>query len=268
MSDLYCVRHGRGRPVLVLHGGLGLDHTCMRSLDRLGDAAELIYVDVPGNGRSPAVSPQQTLEQVADVLDALRTNLGIERWTVLGNSYGAIISLVYALRHPASIESIISVGGAPSFEHAPQVLATLDRRGQPEAAAALMAALGQPVRDDAHFSDVWMQVLPLYFHAWEPRYRDAFAETRWSAAGYNRGNELLATYNIRAELPRIAVPALVVSGDDDFIMPAETCGAALASGIPNAQHAIISRSGHFPFLEQPAAFDAAVRDWISRPRSR
>ncbi len=264
MSDLFHVRYGRGRPVLVLHGGLGLDHTCMRSLDRLGDVAELIYVDVPGNGRSPACSPQQTLEQVADALDALRAELGIERWTVLGNSYGAIISLVYALRHARSIESILPVGGAPSFEHAPQVLGTLERRGQPEAAAALMAALGAPAPDDAYFADVWQKVLPLYFHAWQPRYWDAFAQTRWSAAGYNRGNELLATYNIRGELPRIEVPALVISGDDDFIMPAETCGAVLASGIPNAQHVIIAESGHFPFLEQPAAFDRAVRGWLAR----
>jgi proline iminopeptidase len=270
MSELAVVRHGRGQPVLVVHGGLGLDHTSMRALDRLGDAVELIYVDLPGNGRSPRPArwTDLTIETMVDELDALRTQLGIERWTVLGNSYGAMLALAYAIRHPASLAALISVGGAPSFAHAPAVLDTIDKRGQPDAAAALLAVLGRPARDDAHFAEVWMQVLPLYFHAWEPRYRDAFAQTRWSAAGYNRGNELLATFDLRAQLGSIAAPTLVVSGDDDFIMPAEICGEALARGIPNAQYAIIERAGHFPFLEQPAAFDAAVRDWLSRLRSR
>jgi proline iminopeptidase len=266
VSELYFVRHGRGQPVLVLHGGLGLDHTCMRGLDRLGDIAELIYVDVPGNGRSapPAHWQDLTIESMTDQLDALRAELGFERWTVLGNSYGAMIALTYAIRHPGSIASLITVGGAHSFAHAPQVVGTIGKRGQPEAAAALLAALGQPVRDDAHFGEVWMQILPLYFHAWEPRFRDAFAETRWSAGGYNRGNELLATFDIGAQLGAITAPSLVISGDDDFIMPAEICGAALASGIPNAHHAIIAGTGHFPFVEQPAAFDAVVRDWLRR----
>jgi proline iminopeptidase len=266
MSELYFVRHGRGRPLLVLHGGLGLDHTCMRGLDRLGDVAELIYVDLRGNGRSPhpARWEDHTIETMADELDALRSELGFERWSVLGNSYGSIVSLVYALRHPSSIDRLIAVGTAPSFDHAPQVVPHIGERGHPEAAAALLAMLGKPARDDAHFAEVWMQVLPLYFHAWQARYREAFADTRWSAAGYNRGNELLATYNIRTELPSIAARTLVISGDDDFIMPAQLCGAAVASGIPNAQHAIIERSGHFPFVEQPAAFDAVVRDWLAQ----
>jgi proline iminopeptidase len=265
MSELYFLRHGHGQPLLVLHGGLGLDHSYMRALDRLADVAELVYVDIAGNGRSPRPPRWQdlTMDSVADELDALRAELGFARWSVLGHSYGALIALVYARRHPASIASLIPVGGAPAFDHAAVVVENAGKRGQPEAAAALLAALGQPARDDAHFAEIWRQVLPLYFHHWDPRYHTAFGDTRWSAAGYNRGNELLATYDLRAELPHIATRTLVISGDDDFIMPADLCGGALASGIPAARHVVIAECGHFPFLEQPIAFDAALRGWLA-----
>ncbi len=265
MSELFHVRHGHGHPIVVLHGGLGLDHTYMRALDRLGDVAELIYVDLRGNGRSshPPRWEDQTLATMADDIDALRAQLGFERWTVMGHSFGALVSIVYASRHPERTATLVPICGAPSFQHAPSVVENIGKRGQPEAAAALLAVLGQPAHDDAHFADVWTAVLPLYFHRWEPRYQAAFATTRWSAAGYNRGNELLGTFDGRPDLARITAPTLVVSTDDDFIMPVELCGAAIAGGIANARHEIVSHAGHFPFLEQPAAFDRIVRDWVA-----
>jgi proline iminopeptidase len=262
MTELYVTRHGRGRPLVVLHGGLGLDHSSMRSLDPLGDIAELIYIDHRGNGRSPP-HDGMTLESMADELDALRAELGHDRWTVLGHSYGALIALVYASRHPERIAALIPIGAATSFAHAPGVLASLGRRGHPEAVAALLEALPEPTRDDAHFAEVWWQILPLYFHAWDAKYRAAFEQTKWSAAGYNRGNELLQTYDVADRLDRITAPTLVVSGDDDFIMPAEIGGAAVARGIANARHVVIPNTGHFPFLENPAVFHAEVRAFLT-----
>jgi pimeloyl-ACP methyl ester carboxylesterase len=74
MSDLFHVRYGRGRPIVVIHGGLGLDHTYMRALDRMGDIAELIYIDVRGNGRSTRDRlATATLDTFADDVDALRS---------------------------------------------------------------------------------------------------------------------------------------------------------------------------------------------------
>ena len=269
MSALFYVRHGRGRPVVVIHGGLGLDHAYMRALDRMGDIAELIYVDVRGNGRSTHDRlATQTLDTFAEDIDALRAELGFERWTVLGHSYGSFIALTYAMRFSERTAGLVAIGSAPSFEHAPTVVANIGKRDQPAAAAVLVANLGQPARDDAYFAEIWPQILPLYFHHWNPRYLAAFADTRYSAAGYNRGNELLATYNVRDELARITASTLLVAGDDDFITPADIGTAALAKGIAHTRVAIIPRAGHFPFIEAPVAFDAELRTWLtSGPRT-
>lgn len=262
MSNLFHVRHGRGQPVVVLHGGLGLDHTYMRALDRFADSAELVYVDIRGNGRSPR-PPNESIAAMADDIDALRAELGFARWTVIGHSYGSFVALTYAIRHPERVAKLVAIGTAPAFDHAEAIVANVQKRDQPAAAAALLGALGQPARDDAHLAEVYTQIMPLYFHRWEPRYLDALALTRYSAEGYNRGNELLATYNVRDDLSRIAAPTFVISGDDDFITPAELCGARVAGGIRGARQAVIAGSGHFPFYENPAAFDEALRPFLA-----
>lgn len=264
MSELFSVRSGRGRPIVVIHGGLGLDHTYMRALDRLGDVAELIYIDVRGNGRSARSGLESlTLASITDEIDALRAELGFERWIVLGHSFGSFIALTYALRHPDRVAALVAIASAHSFEHVSAVMEHVGERGHPGAAAALVAALGEAPVDDAQFAEIWAQVLPLYFHAWTPRHLAAFAGSRYSAAGYKAGHALLATYNVRAELERIAAPTLVIAGADDFLTPADLCSSVLSKGIPQAQLSVIPAAGHFPFLESPVAFDAELRAWLT-----
>lgn len=253
MTPLHATVDGAGPPLATIHGGLGLDHTYLRTgLAPLADALTLVHVDVAGHGRSPAPGDwaTQDLDAWADDLDGVRAARGLARWSVLGHSYGAFIAMTYALRHPERVERLVLVGAAPSFAHAPGVLGALDRRGQPEAAAALLAALAGPARDDAHLASVWPAILPLYFHAWHPRYLEALTGTAYCAAGYNRGNELLATLDLAPRLASIAAPTTIIGGDDDFIMPADGPGAALAAGIPGARQVVIEGAGHFPFFER------------------
>lgn len=262
MSDLFHIRHGAGTPVVVLHGGLGLDHACMRAFDRFADVAELIYVDHRGNGRSPR-PPAASIAAMADDVDALRAHLGFEQWTVVGHSYGSFVALAYAIKYPARVAGLVPIGTSGAFDHGPAVVDGVQRRGHPDAAAALLAALGNPVADDTALAETYLKIMPLYFHRWQPGFVDILAGTRYSADGYNRGNELLATYNVYGELPRITARTLVVSGDDDFITPADLCGARVAAGIAGARHAVISASGHFPFCENPTAFDAELRGFLA-----
>jgi proline iminopeptidase len=254
-TDLHVTVEGVGPPLVTIHGGLGLDHTYMSNgLRPLAARLELLHVDVAGHGGSPAPADwsAEDLDVWADDLDRLRVRRGLERWSVLGHSYGAFIALTYALRYPARVARLVLIGAGPSFAHAGAVLAGLDRRGQPEAAQALIDGLSTPARDDAHFAEQWAKVLPLYFHAWDPRYLAAFAGTTYSAAGFNRGNALLATLDLAPRLAGLTVPTLVVSGDDDFIMPADGPGAVLAAGIPAARQVVIPGTGHVPFLETPS----------------
>src|SRR5689334_23721701 len=90
---------GDGLPVIVLHGGPGLDHTMFRPyLDPLGEDFRLIYVDERGQGRSDRVDPVTlSLDVFARDVDLLAEALGLADFVLLGHSFGAIVATYHAI---------------------------------------------------------------------------------------------------------------------------------------------------------------------------
>src|SRR3954449_9413925 len=107
---------GSGFPLIVLHGGPGLDHTMFRPyLDALGDEYRVLYVDERGQGRSERVDPATlSLERFARDVTLLASALGLERYALLGHSFGAFIALTHAIEEGGAGHYIIS-GGTASF---------------------------------------------------------------------------------------------------------------------------------------------------------
>lgn len=264
-DDWHLVMTGRGRPVVVVHGGLGLDHThLVAPLEPLTAHARLILPDLRGNGRTPPPFLWDGFNLVnwAEDLDALRISLGLPRWTVLGHSLGSFVALEYAIRYPGHLDGLVLVSSSGAFEHTARVVDNARARGAPEVVEQFVGAFSAPVPDDAAFAALWPAILPLYFHRWDDRHVDAFAGTRYSADALNASLAAVAAYDVRERLKWVRCPTLVVSGDDDFITPADL-GAELAARIEGARQVVIPSSGHFPFLEQPGPFTAAVRELLT-----
>src|SRR5512143_2481904 len=99
---------GQGYPMLLMHGGPGLDHTSLLPLQPLAEHFTLVYYDHRCNGRSEGadVSSMTWGNLTADA-DALRQALGFDQWAVLGHSFGGNVALEYALRYPASLSHLI-----------------------------------------------------------------------------------------------------------------------------------------------------------------
>ena len=97
--SLYVEQVGYGFPLIILHGGPGLDHTTFRPyLDALGDDFRLLYVDERGQGRSDRVEPASlSLEVFARDVDLVAAALGLERFALLGHSFGAIVATFHAV---------------------------------------------------------------------------------------------------------------------------------------------------------------------------
>jgi pimeloyl-ACP methyl ester carboxylesterase len=96
----------------------------------------------------------------------------------------------------------------------------------------------------------------MYFHRWDEvaqRFADSLQTATFHARVTSSWNEEQSHMDLRPELGRITAPTLVVVGDDDFICDV-VAAHEMADGIPGARLAIIADAGHFPWVEQPAAF--------------
>src|SRR5881392_2587128 len=122
---------GSGFPLIVLHGGPGLDHTMFRPyLDALGDEYRLLYVDERGQGRSQRVDPATlSLEVFARDVDLLAEALELDGFALLGHSFGAIIATYHATEFGTAAAYVISGGGDASEELDADVEASLEALG-------------------------------------------------------------------------------------------------------------------------------------------
>ncbi|MEJ2560758.1 MAG: alpha/beta hydrolase, partial [Anaerolineae bacterium] len=165
-TGLFYVSAGEGLPCLVMHGGLGVDHSYLHPwLDPLGDMLHLIYYDHRRNGRSGR-APKETMThaQLAADADALRSHLGFDRVAILGHSYGGFIALEYGLRYPAQVSHLILMDTAPAFNYDAEIRENARRQGATE---QMLAALGAAPATDDELRRKLQLIAPLYFQQFD-----------------------------------------------------------------------------------------------------
>jgi len=263
---IYCQPVGRGRPMFVVHGGPGLDHTYLRPwLDPLSVETRVVYSDLLGCGKSERVPLEGGMELWAEGIEQLRVALGVDRMVLLGHSFGGYVAQEYAVRHPDRLDGLVLCSTAPAFDYVEAAMANAAARGTPEQLAALQSGLGSPPKDDQAFRRSWNTILPLYFAKYRPQIGAAMdARTSYSAAAFAFGmGKCLPSWSVVERLGKVRAPTLVLSGRHDWITPASHAGDRLCAGIQGARHVIFEESGHFPFIEEQPAFLAAVRGWLT-----
>jgi len=268
-TRLFYTTVGRGRPLLVMHGGLGWDHTYLRpGLDALGGQAEVIYYDHRGNGRSAAPDDWDAVDHAtwADDADALREQLGHERIVLFGHSYGGFLALEYALRYPGRLGGLIICGAGPALDHQDVAFANAQERGTPDQVEIIAELLSGPVESDRALEAGTATILPLYFHAPDDAPLDEMVDAMtFNADAFNRAFfHCLPQYDVRSRLEAIDVPALVLGGRHDWIQPPAYSVEPLHDGLPDAEKGVFEWSGHCPFIEEPDVFAEVVTDWLHR----
>jgi proline iminopeptidase len=263
-TALFHLEVGDGMPCLVMHGGLGVDHSQFREgLDPLGDVLRLVYYDHRGNGRSGRPPFETlTLAQLAADADALRADLGLEKVAVLGHSYGGCVALQYALRYPRRVSHLLLVGTTAAWDYTDEIIAELQRR---TAGAEVLTAFLDVAVEDAEFARGQKLVAAsLGFHAFDrERAERLFSSTVWSAAACVRSRELMSDCNVVSRLGEIEAPTLILAGRHDFFCPPSQADR-MHRGIRGSEMVVFERSGHYPFAEEPETFRDAVRDWLVR----
>ena len=260
-------------PILICHpGGPGLSSSYLTDLGGIGDSFTLVLLDPRGTGGSgsPADSgAYQLADYVAD-LEELRRHLGLEQISLLGFSHGAMVTLAYGIAHPDRATHLVIAGGAARFgeeQTAEQERGIARCEAEPwfpKAKAALeLEASGEASPEQLR--QAMADMLPLYFHRYgapakryaaavEDDLPNADAMKRWETDGF-------PTFDLRAELPSITAPTLVITGDDDFVT-GPTCAREVAALVPGSELVILLECGHMLWVEQREAFAEAVTRFL------
>jgi proline iminopeptidase len=247
--SLYVKIMGHGDPLVLMHGGLGLDHTTLSSLEPLADRFTLVFYDHRSNGRSSGAVESMTWENLTADADALRQTLGFGQWAVLGHSFGGHVALEYALQYPERLSRLLLLDtGGDSWwvqQNAPTILA---KRGYNATTVHGARRFYNGRLEPSEVRPIVFNFIEAYFYRFGLREMphamlEALHMKMRPEAHVFAFKHLLTGWTVMDRLREIEVPTLVLAGRYDFLFPPEH-QAILADRLPHAQLEIIERAGH------------------------
>jgi proline iminopeptidase len=261
-----------GIPLLLLHGGPGGTHLTLQGLTALSDERPVVFYDQLGSGKSdrPTDKSLWTMERFVEELAQVREALRLDRVHILGHSWGTMLLAEYLLtRQPTGVESVIFSSpchSAPRWaedqarykKQLPQELQDIIDRCEAEGTTDsedYQKAVEEyyrrhvcrldpppPIREQAKKESNH----EIYLHMWGP--------AEFSATG------TLKSFDCTDRLHEIHVPTLFTCGRYDEATP-ETV-ADYCSRVPGAKMVVFENSSHTPYLEEPEAYIAVVREFL------
>jgi pimeloyl-ACP methyl ester carboxylesterase len=219
----------------------------------LRESARVIAIDLPGFGESPA-PPEFTIEGVADAVAELLGELKVPKAVVCGLSMGGYVSLALARRHPDRLAGLILADTRAGIDDS-----------QAKAARDKSISAVREQGSAALFEGMLPKVVS------EPTRRDKpdVVEFLKAIAGRQRAESVAAALAAMRDRPdanpglkNIAVPTLVLVGESDSVTPGLSA-ANLAAQIKSSRLANIPGAGHLSNVENPAAFNAAVSEFVA-----
>lgn len=235
-----------GSPPAVLLHGLGTDRRIwLYQIPAFCSRLPVIAVDLRGHGRSSAPPGEWTIADMArDVVRLLR-HLGAEKAHLIGLSMGGMVAQQFALDYPYATASLVLADTASrvTAEMAREALAFMEAHAMSEIAAE---------RITTAFSD-----------AVDPLMRGHLVEqvALNHKDTYLRAARALFGFDVRARLPEITAPTLVVVGEQDRTFPLDWM-IDLANGIRGARLARLAGAGHLSNMERPQQFNRAVLEFL------
>jgi pimeloyl-ACP methyl ester carboxylesterase len=264
---------GSGPPLLCLPGGPGRAAAYLEDLGGLSADRTLVLLDSRATGRSEVPADPATLrfDRLADDVEALREHLALERAEVLAHSAGTLVAQSWASAHPERVAALLLVTpsgvlqGSNRTDVADIVAARANEPWYPDAREALDALEAAP-RSQQQM--LMRAVRPFFYGRW-----DADTQTHAESAdtqvskraelGFRPAREEdVDVPALLAGLEAVRVPVLVVGGERDALTGVAAVHAVAAS-FPSAQTVVVPRAGHFPWVDEPAAFAEAVRVFLA-----
>jgi 3-oxoadipate enol-lactonase len=257
--EIYYELHGpEDAGVLVLSNGVLMSTASWAfQTSVLAQHHRLLLYDCRGMWQSKHPPGPYTMELHADDLAALLEGLGIDRAHIGGTSYGAEVSMAFALKYPERTRSLVVTSAVSQLDPLLRGLADI----WIEAARA----------HDAE--RLFQAVYPLTFsEGWIAANQEVLdqARERYRALDFDAFVELMLCFSkldITADLHRIVAPTLVVGGELDLLKP-RRYSEIIARAIPGAEFAVIPHAGHAAMWERPGVFNSLVLGFLAKQGER
>lgn len=231
----YC-EAGQGEPLVCLHGAGGLRLSPAHAL--LAQHHRVIVFEMPGFGHSPANERSQSMADLAQTMAQATTQLGLERFNLMGNSFGGVTALWLAIQHPEQVQALVLVAPAAIRPEA----SAPPRQLSPEARMARLYA--HPERQ-----------------APAPPPDPAVLEKQQALVQRLMGpprDEVLERH-----MADLGLPVLVLFGTEDRMIPSEM-GRQYCEKLPNGHLILVYDAGHAVDADRPEAFVSVVGDFLQR----
>jgi pimeloyl-ACP methyl ester carboxylesterase len=271
--SLYIREFGRGEPVIVLHGGWGMDHGYMLpALNGLENVAHFVVYDQRGSMRSPAPAEKISVATHVEDLDLLRRRLGLERVTILGHSMGTFLAQAYLEAHPEHVKGLILVGAIPpvsdsatnALREASRVGTRLAERPEVEAELLRQGLLGKTDLTDQEATRQWRIRFAgvNIFHVDRWRQMEGGRVFYSQAAANATSRTMPSQWNFVPVLRAHPCALHVVIGAQDYVDFDTVRWRDAAKQLPNLELHVLPQAGHAAWIDQPDLFRRAVEGAI------
>ena len=282
---LYYKTLGRGEPLVILHGGPGASHDYfLPYLLPLARHNRLVLIDERGSGRSQKLEDPKgyTVENMVEDVETVRQALGLGKINLLGHSYGGVLAQAYALKYQENLAHLILGSTWSSTKAMNDVFVKMKQNMPPELRdriekmeGAGLFGHGKDYEKNRYAAEymiaAWGEGYFPYVYANrpDPNY-DPIAQgnTAWDLYRemWGEHGEFVIDGNLRSaeytdRLTTIKVPTLIVVGEHDECDP--SLSRTMQQKIAGAKLAIMPKSGHMTFVDQPGLFVRTVDTFLN-----
>ena len=265
-TKLFVKVFGRGEPLLVVHGGPGLNHTYfLPHLESLSQNYTIILYDQRACGRSAIPSTDSLgLKFFVDDIDAIRRELGYEKINILGHSWGVIPVVRYGIDYPDKLKTMILCNPVSLSHEFDTEIAAIQKKKTTTSDSVERSGIVRSAEFKSGNPAAYEEIMKLAF-------RHSFATQSNSSKlqielpeNFLKANRALLTglgkdlgqYNYHPAVSKFNFPVLILHGQHDAL-PLKI-SQKIQSSIPHSQLILFEKSGHFIFIEEPEKFREAL----------
>jgi len=265
---LYVEQEGAGEPIVLLHGGPGATHHYFHPhFSKLADSARVISYDQRGCGLSNRNEGDgYSIDQAVDDLENLRKALGIDRWTVIGHSYGGLLAQCYAKKYPQSCKGLVLTCASPGVLNL-----------EPGRSNAFLSENESKKIGSIHSNPNLTEPQKVYnaFLNGDWKRQDLYKPTREEMAQFalyewdndpdfrNNVSQEAGTYDLEGAFKDCPIPTLIAEGGKDMTWNTDKAGK-FHQNHPNAQMVTFDNSAHYPFKDEPETFFNELGDFLKK----